>query len=689
WSRDHLERLVDTLFDDHRIALLGMDMVLAEPDNSSGLRQLEQLAAGPLAGVPGLPEQLERLRPELDFDARFQRSLQNRPVVLGYYFTSDRDGRTSGQLPPPVLEPAALAGHTLRTTRWNGFGSNLPAFAQAAPQAGFFNAITDDDGVVRSVPLLAEFEGRYYESLSLAMFRRLLGQPAVAPGFTPPGLLGRRHQTLESVRLVQGASALAIPVDDRVAALVPFRGPGGPQGGSFRYVSAADVLAGRVAQDTLTGKIVLLGTTAPGLLDLRVTPVNAAYPGVEAHANLIASLLDGNLLVRPDYALGYEVVVLVVSGLLLALALPWLSAARALALSLGVMAVLVGLNLWLYLGHNLVLPLATSLVTAALAFALNMSYGYLVESRSKRELAHLFGTYVPPELVDEMVKNPDRYSMAADARELTVMFCDMRGFTRLSETMAPTELQALLNRVFSRLTQVIRQHRGTIDKYMGDCVMAFWGAPVATADHASLAVQAALDMVLEIDAINREHARNGLPQIQVGIGLNSGDMCVGDMGSDVRRSYTVIGDAVNLASRLEGLTVRYGVATVASERTRELATGFDWQALDRVRVKGKAQAVAIHTPLGPAGAATAARSQEMALWNQFLAAWRQQDWDRCDVLLLNLQRQNAEKVLYQRTAERVALMRAFPPAAGWDGITDLDASHHPVSRPATTSTPLP
>ncbi len=672
WSRNHLARLVDTLFDDHAIALLGFDTVFAEPDDSSGLRQLEALAQGSLANVPGLADQIERLRPELDHDALFARSLKGRPVVLGYYFTSDRDGRTSGVLPEAVMEPEALQGRGIRATSWNGYGANLGSLMAVAPQAGFFNAITASDGVVRAVPLLAEHEGRYYESLSLAMFRRLIGLPIVEPGFPAGGLLQRHHQALESVRLTQGGTDLAIPVDDRVLALVPFRGPGGPQGGSFRYHSAADVLGNRVPSGALRGKIALLGTTAPGLLDLRVTPVGETYPGVETHANLIASLLDGDILVRPDYALGYEVVVLVVAGLLLALLLPLLSAARAVALSVAVVAAIVALNTWLYMGHNLVLPLASSLVMAALAFALNMSYGYLVESRAKRELAQLFGTYVPPELVDEMVKDPDRYTMTADARELTVMFCDMRGFTRLSETMAPTELQALLNTVFSRLTHVIRQHRGTIDKYMGDCVMAFWGAPVHAPDHAALAVQAALDMAAEVDTINREHAQKGLPAIGVGIGLNTGDMCVGDMGSDVRRSYTVIGDAVNLASRLEGLTAQYGVPIVVSEATRVQCPAVVWQELDRVRVKGKAQAVNIHTPLSLASHASPELRTELALWKQALHAWRAQQWDDCDVLLLNLSRQNAEKVLYQRMAERVAFMRHSPPESHWDGATTFD-----------------
>jgi adenylate cyclase len=670
WSRNHLARLVDTLFDDHGIALLGFDTVFAEPDNSSGLRQLESLAQGSLANVPGLAEHIEQLRPQLDHDALFARSLKDRPVVLGYYFTSDRDGRTSGALPEPVMEREALQGRDIRATRWNGYGANLESLVAVVPQAGFFNAITASDGVVRSVPLLAEFEGRYYESLSLAMFRRLVGLPRVEPGFPASGQ--RRYQALESVRLTQAGTELAIPVDDRVLALVPFRGPGGPQGGSFRYHSAADVLAGRVPSDALKGKIALLGTTAPGLLDLRVTPVGETYPGVETHANLITSLLDGEILVRPDYALGYEVLVLIAAGLALALLLPLLSAARAVALSVGVVVVIVALNFWLYMGHALVLPLATSLVMASLAFALNMSYGYLVESRSKRELAQLFGTYVPPELVDEMVKDPDRYTMAADARELTVMFCDMRGFTRLSETMTPTELQALLNTVFSRLTHVIRLHRGTIDKYMGDCVMAFWGAPVLAPDHAALAVQAAIDMAKEVDAINREHAQQGLPAISVGIGLNTGDMCVGDMGSDVRRSYTVIGDAVNLASRLEGLTAQYGVPIVASEATRNQCPAVLWQELDKVRVKGKAQAVSIHTPLCRSGDDSPELRKELILWKQALQAWRAQQWDDCDVLLLNLTRQNAEKVLYRRMAERVAFMRCSPPESSWDGATTFD-----------------
>jgi adenylate cyclase len=672
WGRNKLAELADELFERQKVALLGFDVVFAEPDECSGLKRLKQLAQNELKDQTAFTDKLGQLQDSLDYDAVFAKSVANRPVVLGYYFTSDRDGRVNGVLPAPVMAREALKGRPIRFTSWNGYGANIDLLARAAPMGGFFNSITEGDGVVRSIPLVAEYKGRYYESLSLAMFRMLAGLPGVAPGFPQEKYLTRNYQGLESILLKQGSKALAIPVDERVATLVPFRGAGGANGGSFRYISASDVLAKRVAPGQLKDKIVLLGATAPGLLDLRVTPVGQTYPGVETHANVISGFLDGRGFVKPDYALGYEVLVLLLSGLTLAFALPLLSAPRAVATSVGVTAALLGLNFWLYSAYGLVLPLAAALVMALTAFALNMSYGYFVESRSKRELANLFGTYVPPELVDEMVKDPDSYSMKAATRELTVMFCDMRGFTKMSETMEPTQLQALLNSVFSRLTDLIRRNRGTIDKYMGDCVMAFWGAPVDTPEHAGLAVKTALEMVHAVRQLNEEHRGRGLPEIGIGIGLNTGTMCVGDMGSDIRRSYTVIGDSVNLGSRLEGLSKTYGVETVVSEATRKLAPDFAWQELDKVRVKGKDQAVAIFSPVALLSQLDKQLSDELREWALAIKAYRDQAWDECDVHLLNLQRMNAKKYLYRLYAERVASMRLLPFDPDWDGATNFE-----------------
>src|SRR5574343_19840 len=635
WGRDKLAQLTQELLERQQAAVLGFDVVFSEPDGSSGLRHLQHLAQGALRDMPGYGQALQKLAPELDFDQRFAEVLRGQSVVLGYYFTSDRDGGARGQLPPPVVNRQQLMGQALRATAWNGHGSNIPSLAQAAPVAGFFNAMSDVDGVVRSLPLLAQYRGQYYESLALAVFRTLLGLPEGRPSFVPGGT--EEWAAVQGIELHQDGRSQLIPTDDRLAVLVPDRGPGGQQGGSFGYVSASDVLRGKLPAAQLRDKVVLVGSTAPGLQDLRATPVGGAYPGVEAHANLVARFLDGQGPVQPDYALGFDLAQIAIAGLLLGLLLPWMGAGIALALSASVFAALVGLNLWLFLSHSLVFPLATVLVMVLLAFALNMSYGYFVESRTKRGLAHLFGTYVPPELVDEMVREPERYSMQAAMRELTVMFCDIRGFTTLSERMEPVQLQALLNTLFSRLTHVIRQQRGTIDKYMGDCVMAFWGAPVATPDHAQLAVQAALDMVQAVHAVNTEHQAQGLPAIGVGVGLNTGPMCVGDMGSDVRRSYTVIGDAVNLGSRLEGLCKAYGVEIVASESTCAQAPGFVWLELDRVRVKGKEQAVAIYYPLGAAGQVDGARLQALEHWHRWLAAFRAQHWPLCDELWPSVQ----------------------------------------------------
>jgi adenylate cyclase len=672
WSRNRLADLMNELFDRQKIAVVGFDVVFSEPDDSSGLTRLKSLAQNELRDQAGYADRLAQLQASLDYDGLFARAIANRPVALGYYLSSDRQGRTSGRLPAPVFDKQAMQGRQAREAAWDGYGSNIDRLAQAAPLAGFFNTLEEADGVVRSVPLVTELKGSYYESLSLVVFRLFAGLPSVAPGFPAGSRADDVYQGLESIQLRQGKQAMRIPVDDRLAVLVPYRGVGGPDGGSFRYVSAADLLAKRLPEASLAGKIVLVGTTAPGLLDLRSTPVGNSYPGVEAHANIISGLLDDKNLVRPDYAVGFEVAMLLLAGLLLAFVLPALSALTAVLLSTATIAAMVGLNFWMFASAGLVFPLALMVIMTVTAFVVNMSYGYLVESRSKRDLAQLFGTYVPPELVKEMVKDPESYSMKASSRELTVMFCDMRGFTSLSENLKPLELQAMLNGVFSQLTSVIRRNMGTIDKYMGDCVMAFWGAPVETAQHAQLAVKTALEMTVALRRINEGHRAKGLAEISLGVGLNTGSMCVGDMGSDIRRSYTVIGDAVNLGSRLEGLSKVYGVDTVVSESTRALAPDFVWQELDRVRVKGKAQAVAIFWPAATAADSTPALASEMATWAQFLEAYRDQRWTDCDPLLAQLRIDQPTKSLYQLYEERLALRRTLPQDPDWDGATNFE-----------------
>jgi adenylate cyclase len=684
WSRDKLARLTTELMTRQQAAVLGFDVLFVEADASSGLDMLKRMAKGPLRENAALAAEIERLSPELDHDAVLAKALAGQRVALGFYFTQTLEPRARGVLPAPVLPPTALPPGSETITRWNGFGGNIAQLSDAAPAAGFCNVLLDADvdGLVRSVPLIARYDGAlaqpgYYESLALVVHRLAVGAPAITPAFASGfGSSALGTPPLEALVLGTGATRIRVPVDPSASLLVPFRGPGGPRGGSFRYVAATDVLNGALPPGELKGKIVLVGASAPGLGDLRTTPVGVAFPGVEVHANIISALLDQRLAVVPDYALGYDAATLLVAGLALAFGLSLRAAPQAVLIAGLMSTLLVGVNTWLYLKAGLVLPLAAALVMTALAFVLNMSWAYFVEARASRSLASLFGTYVPPELVDEMRANPRRYSMRAESKELTVMFCDMRGFTQLSEQLAPVELQAFLNVVFSRLTEIISTHRGTVDKYMGDCVMAFWGAPVDTPDHAALAVEAALEMAAAIHEVNDAHRRSGRPEISVGIGLNTGVMSVGDMGSAVRRSYTVVGDAVNIAARLEGVGVHYGVDIVASAATQSAAPAFVWQELDLVRVKGKAEVVQIFTPVILRRQASEAQRKELRSelerWARVLFLYRVQEWAKGQAMLAPLLSAGEQKVLYRLYAQRIASMALLPKDPDWDGATRFE-----------------
>ncbi len=659
WSRHLLADLVRRLTDDYGAAVVGFDVVFAEPDESSGLAVLEALGRQQLRQEPAFQRALAELRPALDYDRRFAEALKGRPVVLGYYFSGTRNARQGGELPPPLFAAGSFAGQQIPFVSWAGYGANLPALQRAAASGGHFNPLIDFDGSSRRVPLIVEFEGRYYEALSLAVLRTLLGQAQVLPGLPDNGT------QLEWLDVVGAQGRLRIPVDENAAALIPYRG----HEHSFPYVSAVDVLRGEVAAGQLAGRVVLVGTTAPGLMDLRSTPVGGAYPGVEVHANLIAGMLAGTVKEKPGYVMAIDVIQLLLFGGLLAALLPLLSPLRASLLTLATLLAVLALNGWLWTSANLVLPVAAMLLLIALLYALNMSWGYFVEARIKRQFTDLFGQYVPPELVDEMARDPESYSMEGRNAELSVLFADIRSFTSLSEGMEPKELAHLMNDYFGAMTDVIRQQRGTLDKYIGDAIMAFWGAPVADGQHARHAVLTALGMQRAAAALAEPFRARGWPPVQIGIGINSGTMTVGDMGSPVRKAYTVMGDAVNLASRLEGITKEYGVGIVVGEETRRLIPDMTFRELDRVRVKGKDEPVAIYEPLGPSSELPAASLEQLRRWQQALRLYRARDWDGAELQIYNLLREAPDCRLYALYAERVVALRKNPPGDHWDGTT--------------------
>jgi adenylate cyclase len=665
WGRDKLARMVDRLFNEYKISLLGFDVVFAEPDESSGLKVLELLGNGQLKDAPAFHSAMRELRQSLDYDQRFADALRGRPIVLGYHFTNLKTSASAGLLPTPVLPAGSFAGRNLSITDWLGYGANLPELQKAAASAGHFVPLVDTDGVSRRVPLLVEYKGQYYEALSLAMVRVLLGQSEIQPGFVSGS--GKKYGGLEWLDVKSTRGVLRLPVDEYAGALVPFRG----FEGSFRYVSAADVLAGRLSKDSLDGKIVVVGTTAPGLLDLRSSPVGSTYPGVEMHANMIAGMLDNRIMVKPAYILGAEVTMLCVFGLLLILWLPRLSPMNSTLLASALLAVVgaVSYGTW-YAG--VVMPVASTLWLIFGIFALNMAWGYFVESKSKRQFTDLFGQYVPPELVDEMAKDPEQYSMEGRKEELTVLFSDVRSFTTLSEGLDSKELTELMNTYLGVMTEVIRKRRGTLDKYIGDAIMAFWGAPVSDPEHARNAVVAGLEMQAAVRTLDEPFKAKGWPPLHVGVGVNTGMMTVGDMGSPVRKAYTVMGDAVNLGSRLEGITKQYGVGFLVGETTRQVVKDIVFREVDRVRVKGKEHPVGIYEPIGLSHEVGKDMLEELKLWQQALRAYRAQDWDQVEMHLLNLRRMAPTSKLYALYEERAAHYRKNPPGDSWDGVTTFE-----------------
>ncbi|HLT27762.1 MAG TPA: adenylate/guanylate cyclase domain-containing protein [Zeimonas sp.] len=562
WDRSKIAQLVDALVEQGRPAVVGFDVVFAEQADPGG-------------------------------DERLAQAIEGRPVVLGYYFTSGQGGRTSGALPAPLFDGEAVGELRERLTYADGYGANLGPLQHAARASGFFNpflgADLDPDGVIRALPLLASYGGAVYESLAVAVLREYLGNASME--------VDPRADTL----VVAGTRArVEIPVSVGFTAMVPVAGRGGPSGGHFDYVSASDVLAGRVDWTRMHDRIVLIGTTAPGQTDLRATSVSEVFPGVEVHAALIAGALDGKLRRRPDEARAIGALSTALVGGFLAIALPALGVVGAVAATSVGALVLLGANAIAWSNLGLVLPIAASLAALLALGLFNLVVGWFAEGRARREVIARFGEYVSPALVEQMAHDPLSWrTLESSNRELTILFADIRGFTRIAETMQPEALREYINAFLTAMTEVIHAHRGTVDKYMGDAVMAFWGAPVSDPAHADHAVAAALAMQREVARLSASFVTRGLPPLAVGIGINTGVVRVGDMGSKLRRAYTVIGDAVNLASRLESLTRRYEVPIIVGETTAQRCRLQSFRELARTMIAGRSEPVRIFVPRPP------------------------------------------------------------------------------------------
>lgn len=637
-------------------AVIGFDSVFPEPDRLSPATLADSLT--------GIDEPLRaQLRALPGTDDALARVLRESRVVLGQ---SGYQRRLPNSGRPLAEVPMASVGGDPRPflPEFPGIVRNIPILEDAAAGRAMFTLLPERDGIVRRVPALINVEGTVIPTLVLEMLRVATGQG--------PFLVRSDSAGVRSIAV----AGIEIPTDRNGRIWVNYA-----RNDPDTYVSAKDVLAGAVAPGALAGKLVLVGSSATGLFDVKSTPLDAAMPGMAIHAQLLETILSKSYLLRPHYALGAELMLTTAIGLLMIVLVPILGAFTALLLGGGLAAALIAGSWALYAREGVLLDVAYTLVAGLAIYVFLIFINYFREEARRRQVRGAFSQYLSPALVEQLAREPDRLVLGGERKQMTVLFCDARGFTMISELFRadPQGLTRLMNRFLTPLTQAVLDHNGTIDKYMGDAVMAFWNAPLDDARHAEHGCAAALAMLSGLRRLNevriQEAAAADQPYLplRVGIGINTGACVVGNLGSDLRFDYSVLGDPVNLASRLEGQSSRYGVPILVGTSTAEGAAGkFAFLEIDTVRVKGKAEPERVFALLGdaalaadPAFGALAARTDEA------LACYRDRDWDGAERALTAARAQDQAFDLdefFQVYEARIAAFRENPPGPDWGGI---------------------
>jgi len=659
WPRTLMARLVDRLAD-YRVAAVAFDIVFAEPDRHSPARYAE--------GMPELPGAVrEALATLPSNDVKFAESLKRTNAVLALaLLRGAREGEAADVPSPPIAvrgPPGADAKPHLVGAR--AALANIDVLHKTAKGAGIITHNPEFDGVVRRMPAIYRVGDAIHTALAIELIRVATGGRTLVVRTGPDGI---ENIVFAGV----GGPSIVVPTDRRGRLWVHFS-PHDPK----RYVSARHVLDGSLPRDRLEGRLILVGTSAVGLLDIRATPLTGGMPGVEVHAQLIENILYQDHISRPFYADAVEFFTAVLLSLILIVVLPRLGASRTLISGLALGAIICG-GAWLMFAQkgllfDVTFPLACSLVVfSALSF-----FNYLREERQRQWVRSAFTHYLAPAIVDQLARQPERLNLGGEMRPMTLLFSDVRGFTGISERFDAAGLTAFMNRYLTPMTDAIMARGGTVDKYIGDAIMAFWNAPLADAQHARNACLAALDMLDRLAALNAELAAEAAKagaepiKIAIGVGLNSAVCCVGNMGSQQRFDYSVLGDGVNLAARIEGQTKAYGVAILMGEDTQAAAPELAALEVDLIRVKGKTAPSRIYTLLG---GAERARSDEFAklaeAQGQFLAAYRRGDWIAAVGACRKVRTLagGALDGLSEVYLRRIEAFRANPPPEGWDGV---------------------
>jgi adenylate cyclase len=671
WSREVMADLMTRLKEaEPRVATL--DIIFAEREITAGveaLRRLRQSLSQANLATPKITAHVQQEEQRADVDRRLAQTIrEGPPTILGFYFRGV-GGKAVEAKAEQFLGPKAIQASTYNLVRTldqevrrlplvgaRSAEVNLPEMTEAASGGGYFNMVPDLDGIVRWLPLAVVYGPDIFAPLTLVSLQHYLGNPPLCITLSQMGV--------EGIRLGQRE----IPVDRFGRFLINYLGPPG----AFTSYSAADVLAGRLPPGALKDKIALVGATAVGIYDLRVTPFSGIAPGVEIQATIMDNILQQDFIQVPAAGHFPILAIVVALGAILGLALTRLSAAWSFLAMTYLALGYVTINYYLF-RNGWQLELFYPLAEIGGVYTSVTVLRFLSEEKERLRIKKAFQSYVAPTVVEEIIRHPERLRLGGERRELSILFCDVRGFTSLAETLQPEDLVGVLHDFLNPMSEIIVKHQGTIDKYIGDAIMALFGAPLALEDHAARACRTALEMTATLKRLDGEWEARGRPLLNIGVGLNTGVVAVGNMGSDRLFDYTAIGDNVNLASRLEGLNKYYTTTILISAQTAEAVQGaFILQEVDLVQVKGKKQPMAIYELLGE-GTPDQPLANFLATYHEGLVLFRQRAWGqsaRAFQAAGRLDPQNCHVLRYTKLVEKY---QADPPGPEWQGVTVMEA----------------
>jgi adenylate cyclase len=658
WPRTRVADLVTNLTKLGAVAI-GFDIMFAEPD------RLNPAAAADT--MRNLDDEIRtKLRALPSNDDILADAMRQSRVVLGEtglpYVVAELDKEL------PVTGLATLGENPQRfMLKFPGLLRSTPVLEVAAGGRGLLTIWTERDGITRRVPVIMQAQGVTMPSLSFEMLRVATGSDTI--------LIKSNEAGIASVAV----KGLAVPTDRNGQLWVHFA-----HYDPSIYVSAVDVLEGKVDPDTIAGRLVLIGTSAAGLLDVKTTPISPVMPGVEIHAQVLEAALTGQLLLRPAWAPLAEFLSAMILGIAIIWFAPRLGPKSLVAVGAFFATLLVGTSWYYYSQQRLLIDASYPLLSTTAIYLTLIFFSFVREQTQRRQIRSAFGQYLSPALVEQLALAPERLVLGGEEREMTIMFSDMRGFTSISETYKndPQGLTGLMNRFLTPLTNAILDRKGTIDKYMGDAIMAFWNAPLDDKEHQINACEAALDMLEQVDALNKEREQeaedDGRPFIplNIGVGLNTGTCVVGNMGSDLRFDYSVFGDSVNLASRLEGQSKEYGFPIIVGSNTALAAKDrFAILELDFIMVKGKTEPEVIYAIAGREDTARSSRFQRLRnLTIEMLACYRSRDWEGALAAIERGRRTDdahSLELLYNLYETRIRGFQKDPPPEDWNGAFAL------------------